>query len=147
MYCSKCGKEVKEIENFCSGCGAKIVKLETNQEKTVVSGGYQPIRQTTVASGGYQPIGQTTVVDSLDDKPTAGLMILSFFIPIAGLVLYCVWSGEAPKKAKCCLKVLIGSIVFYSIVIFCVISSIISTAEETYYYEDTFYSNVVEVIE
>ena len=37
MYCSKCGKELKENENFCSNCGNSIVTPNINtstQEKT-----------------------------------------------------------------------------------------------------------------
>lgn len=135
MYCSKCGKEVKQTENFCSSCGAKLVKPEMDQGETVHASGYQAIRQTT------------TVIDNPNDIPTTGLMILSFIIPLAGIILYCLWSTEFPKKAKCCLKGFIGSIVFYSIIFCCLLSAASSKARETYYYDDTFFSHIVEVIE
>lgn len=36
MYCSKCGKELKEDARFCDGCGTKIgeTELKTTQEQT-----------------------------------------------------------------------------------------------------------------
>jgi uncharacterized protein YqgC (DUF456 family) len=35
-----------------------------------------------------------------DDKGSVGFAILSFFIPIVGLILFLVWRKEKPKKAK-----------------------------------------------
>lgn len=137
MYCSKCGKEVKETENFCSSCGTKIIKPDTFQEQTVNTSGYQPIKQVT-------PYG----ADNPYDVPTTGLMILSFFIPMVGIILYCLWSHEFPKKAKCCLKGFVGSIIFYTVISCCIISAVANRAKETYYYyDDTFFSQVVEVID
>lgn len=60
-----------------------------------------------------------------EDKPNVGLNVLSVFIPIVGLVLYCVWNSKTPKKAKsvglCALiSFIVGVvfwIVFYAIII------------------------------
>ena len=46
------------------------------------------------------------------DKPSAGMNILAFLIPIVGLILYVVWIEKTPKKAKATGKwALIGAIV------------------------------------
>lgn len=37
---------------------------------------------------------------SQEDAPSTGLNVLSFFFPLIGLILYCVYAGKAPKKAK-----------------------------------------------
>jgi hypothetical protein len=35
-----------------------------------------------------------------NDKKSIGFGILSFFIPLVGLILFIVWRKEMPKKAK-----------------------------------------------
>ncbi len=35
-----------------------------------------------------------------DDIPNPGLNILSFLIPLVGLILYCVMLGKTPRKAN-----------------------------------------------
>jgi hypothetical protein len=35
-----------------------------------------------------------------EDSPSAGMAILGFFIPIAGLILYLVWKDTKPLKAR-----------------------------------------------
>ena len=36
----------------------------------------------------------------IDDTPSAGLKVLSFFIPLAGLILFVVQSKDTPISAK-----------------------------------------------
>jgi hypothetical protein len=38
-----------------------------------------------------------------DDKTSIGFCILSFLIPIVGLILFLVWRKDKPKKAKGCI--------------------------------------------
>ena len=46
------------------------------------------------------------------DIPSAGLNILSFLLPIIGLILYIVYQGKTPNKAKAIGKwALIGFVV------------------------------------
>jgi ribosomal protein L40E len=46
------------------------------------------------------------------DAPNMGFAVLSFFIPLVGLILYLTWKEETPLKAKSCGKgALIGVIV------------------------------------
>ena len=35
-----------------------------------------------------------------DDIPNGGLNVLSFFIPLVGLILYCTMQGRTPRKAN-----------------------------------------------
>ncbi len=59
-----------------------------------------------------------------DDRPSGGFAVLSFFVPLVGLILYLVWHDNYPKKARSCGKgaligVIVGAIqVVLSIVVF-----------------------------
>ena len=56
-------------------------------------------------------------IDS-NDAPSIGFAILSFFIPILGLILYLAWKDNSPKKAKSAGKgALIGFIISIAICI------------------------------
>ena len=77
------------------------------------------------------------------DASSMGFAILSFFIPLLGLILYLIWKQEYPLRAKSAGKgALIGVIVslvigvIYAIVIGALIGSIVSTPyyEYSYYY-------------
>ncbi len=37
------------------------------------------------------------------DAPNTGFAIISFFVPIVGIILYCIWRDQLPQKAKSCL--------------------------------------------
>ena len=70
------------------------------------------------------PIGETKSMEKGSDKSSLGLNILSFFIPIIGLILYVTLKKEQPVKAKNCGKsALIGVV---SIVILYIILIILS---------------------
>ena len=70
---------------------------------------------------------------AVNDAPNAGFAVLSFFIPIVGLILYLVYKDSAPLKAKSAGKWgLIGFVtgialsVVYSVVLGAVLGSILS---------------------
>lgn len=54
-----------------------------------------------------------------EEKANVGLAILSFFIPIVGLVLYLTQKKDKPKTAKACGKCALASTIIY--IIFCII--------------------------
>ena len=70
-FCSHCGKEIMDEAVVCTNCGCAV--NGANSIKTAVVG---------------------------DDIPNAGLNILSFFIPLVGLILFCTMCGRTPRKAK-----------------------------------------------
>lgn len=79
---------------FCKNCGAEI------DDKAVVC------PKCGVA------VGNIPNKPASNDAPNAGFMVLSFFFPLIGLILYLVWQNESPLKAKSCGKgALIGFIV------------------------------------
>ena len=70
MFCSKCGKEIMDEAVICPGCGC-------------------PVAGKTLQQVGYE-----------EDIPNGGLNILGFFIPLAGLIMFCMMFGKTPIKAK-----------------------------------------------
>ena len=70
-FCTYCGKELMDEAVVCMGCGCAV--NGANNMKAAVAG---------------------------DDLPNGGLNILSFFLPIVGLILYCTMQGKTPRKAK-----------------------------------------------
>ncbi len=67
---------------YCSKCGQEIV------DDAVVC--------TKCGCAVDAQRGNTNVVDA----PNGGFAVLSFFFPIIGLILFCVWKSTFPRKAK-----------------------------------------------
>lgn len=66
------------------------------------------------------------------DSSSVGFGILSFFFPIVGLILFLVWKGETPRKAKSCgIGALIG-VIFNIVVSICYAVIIVSYLETAY---------------
>ncbi len=64
-----------------------------------------------------------------DDAPSKGLAVLSFFLPIVGLILYLIYEHDSPKKARSAGKgALIGFIVHVVLSIISVILSAVCAA-------------------
>lgn len=74
------------------------------------------------------------------DAPSLLFAFVSFFIPIAGIVLYVIWRKEFPKKAASCLKGLVAGIIV-EIILYIVFLSIISQSVNTF--EDIYYEGIV----
>ncbi len=70
---------------FCHNCGAEISDNAVVCPKCGVA------------------VGKKQTVD-YNDAPSVGFAVLSFFIPIIGLILYLVWKDQSPLKAKSCGK-------------------------------------------
>lgn len=85
MFCKNCGAEIDEKAFCCPKCG-----VLTNNESQSYSVGVQ----------------------TKHDAPNGGFAVLSFFIPLIGLILWLTWKDVSPLKAKSCGKgALIGAIV------------------------------------
>ena len=70
-FCSHCGKEIMDEAVVCTNCGCAV-----NGANSI----------NTAALG--------------EDIPNGGLNILSFFIPLVGLILFCTMCSRTPRKAK-----------------------------------------------
>ena len=88
MYCRNCGKEISDQAYVCPNCGV-LVQSTTNSQKQRV--------------------------EESDNESKVGWGILSFFFPLVGLILFCVWHSERPKTAKvcglCALAAVISSVI------------------------------------
>lgn len=71
MYCSHCGNEVLDKAVVCPKCGCAIGNCNQAKCNNVE-----------------------------EDRPSGGLNVLGFFVPVAGLVLFCVMYNRTPRKAK-----------------------------------------------
>ena len=49
-------------------------------------------------------LNEQTAPAASADRPNAGFAVLGFLIPLVGLILYLVWKGTYPLKAKSCGK-------------------------------------------
>lgn len=87
--CKSCGNAISENDNFCTVCGQKIEKI------------HEP--QTSPEDEETQE--QNTNVDQIktfavDDKLDGNLKVLSFCVPIVGIILYFTNKNSKPKKAE-----------------------------------------------
>ena len=98
-FCPDCGRRIADGITFCPDCGRTVDRSGQYGTYTQSTGtgqrGYtdsgSPGQQYT-----YQPYQQPPV----DDSGSFGWFILGFLIPIVGLILFIVWSGNKPKCAR-----------------------------------------------
>ena len=103
MFCTSCGKSLSEDAKFCPHCGAQI------------SGGASSFSGVV-----QQPVAPTDTC--VQDAPSTGFLVLSFFFPLVGLILYLVWRETLPLRAKSAGKgALIGVIVSAALTVILII--------------------------
>ena len=72
-YCTKCGKELFDEAVICPNCGCP-------------AGNTYQFKETK----------------KVEDEVSIGLAVLSFFIPLFGIIYWAFKHEESPKKAKVC---------------------------------------------
>lgn len=100
-YCPNCQKENPVDQKTCS-CGYEFVVKEVVDE--------------TVSTN-------TTII--VDNVPSFVWKIVSFFCPIAGLVLYFKFKENFPERSRICKKTSIGTLIFIGVSIIIIIAIII----------------------
>lgn len=85
MYCPRCGKEIKSGDSFCPYCGMRF-----NNE--------------------YNMLPQNSGARS-DDSPSLLFAFIGFLFPLVGLILFLVYEGKSPKKAKSAGKGAIANVI------------------------------------
>lgn len=113
-FCPGCGTQLDVNMRFCPNCGASV--------------NGQPNPNPTYGQAYQQP--------AEPDVPSTGLQVLSFFIPLAGLILFIINQKEKPVSAKSYGKLaliswLIG--IGFSIV-FGIIGGVVATVGTASYY-------------
>lgn len=88
MYCKNCGKQLNDNADLCTNCGVFTDK-------------------------GIQRTAHANVNSSrVEDRPDAGLNLVSFLIPLIGIIYYAVNREKFPQKSDSCGKwALLGIIV------------------------------------
>lgn len=146
MICNVCGREFEGGSNFCPFCAAPLNAeyqqnyANQNQQWGAQSNGSAPYGQQNNQYNGNPYYGQPPM--NPNDKPSAGLNFVAFFVPLVGLILYILWKDETPVRAKAIGKwALIGVVVS---VVFSIIVGVISflfsfymmsdIANSSYYY-------------
>ena len=110
MYCKNCGAQIDDGDRFCSYCGARV-KSNDYEGKSDYDN-YEGYSHVSESECNDHYVGEEKTGCPCDDKPSVGYGILSFFIPLVGLILFISWHKETPKKAKSCI---IGAIIGFAL--------------------------------
>lgn len=142
MFCKSCGQQMDDFALACPKCGAASTTqappppppTQQYQPPAYQPPQYQaPQYQAPVYQQPYQ-------AQPVADVPSGGMKLLSFCIPLVGLILYLTWKDQKPISAKAMGKAaLIGFIVSfvlsiaYYIIVFVVIGASSSYNYSSYY--------------
>lgn len=104
MNCPRCRNVIQNNNGVCGVCGYRI-----NVAPPPYGAPQQPYVQPNYVSPqqplygqGYNPYNQQPIYS--DDKPDTGMNVLSFFIPLIGIIMYFVEKNTKPNRAKSMLK-------------------------------------------
>ena len=126
MFCSGCGKEIKNDDTFCPYCGLRFYN-----------------RNMIPQNAGVMP----------NDSPSLLFAFIGFLFPLIGLILFLIYEGKSPKKAKSAGKGAITNVIIkvIFIVIICLvfifgIGDILKPLKEEFEkdFSDNFYSKQTE---
>ena len=84
--CLNCNNMAQDNVSFCPNCGSYNLIYDNNQQ-------YQNYGQGPYPQNTYSQ-------NNVSTTPSILWGIIGFLVPIAGLVLYIVWSKTSPNQAK-----------------------------------------------
>lgn len=87
VQCPNCGATVPDNATVCPKCNHPL-NLSFQQS---------PFQQSIGQHAAHQ---QQTYQPATAEEPNVGLNILSFFVPLAGWILWGVYRNNSPKQAK-----------------------------------------------
>ena len=90
MNCKWCGKKIDQNSKFCPNCGKEILE---DSSSNINQG--EPSTEPKVVNSFNQE-----GINSVEEKTNVWLVILSYFVPIAGLIIFLVKKDKEPKTAK-----------------------------------------------
>lgn len=103
MFCKKCGSKLVGDEENCPYCGEPVEFQGT--EENIVSQRLSILEEKEKINSisrfeGGEPTFSSIKEDKPEDPGSFWYGVLGFFIPLVGLILFCVWNKEKPKSAK-----------------------------------------------
>lgn len=121
MRCNNCGAILPEEAQFCSNCGNKILNPNIQPQSVVndySSNPYQSMQernnqvvQETQEIPPYKDGNAPLIGTEGNDEKSIGLNVLSWFVPLVGIILYFVNKDEKPIQSKSVLHCAIASII------------------------------------
>lgn len=114
MYCKNCGKKLNSKANFCEYCGEKV--KSKNEEKKVYCTfcGKEILESDVICPYCKKRVKSSHGFDGLDSQ-TKLICILSFLVPIMGLVLWIIYKDNDGEKAEKVLNSAIVGFVFWTV--------------------------------
>ena len=94
MYCSNCGNELSDKAVICPQCGCIA-------NKTAYDAAFNAVKNEN--AGGGNSASVTTSVQK-EDKPNPALSLLSFFMPLFGIIIYFADRHKTPVSCRKYLK-------------------------------------------
>ena len=98
MYCTKCGSELRDQDNFCSGCGAETARAataRTTYRQSTFTRLSRPMSEAKIA-GVCAGFARYFALD-VTLMRVRGVVITVFPLPVLGLVSYIVAWIVMPK--------------------------------------------------
>ncbi len=82
--CPSCGFEPLYSEKYCQNCGAN-----TQRDQKLCLACNSPLWSSSKAASAL----------AMKDQPDTGIAIISFLLPIIGLILFLAWNSSQPERA------------------------------------------------
>ncbi|MEG2274476.1 MAG: zinc ribbon domain-containing protein [Clostridia bacterium] len=103
MFCPNCGTKIEDQATVCPSCGTSLSAFQQGQNANVENLNNQQFNNQNNQQYNNQNFQQNQQQknENLDSaESTVGWGFLGFFIPLAGLILFCIWQKDFPKRAK-----------------------------------------------
>ena len=108
----------KKLVGYCVRCGCAVYRgSEVRTSQGILCNMCNAERKRAAAarryasSAAYRPSVPARKERQYNDMPSFGWALLSFLIPIVGIILFAVFCGNYPLRAKSCLKGFIVGII------------------------------------
>ena len=131
-YCSHCGNVADDETLYCTKCGCAIDGKKRKCKNEEYSGNSNHSKNSCDSNNQNSQY----TVNMSDKSINTLLLLLGFFVPIAGLILYIVYKDSDKKKSNAAGKgALIGVCVSIGLSIFSTIFNVLfSTALGSFFY-------------